>query len=185
MGLMEFLNKYWSQIVVVIGAIGALLSFYFKRKQFAYESLNSNRIGETKLFLQSLYKYSAYFKDYTFLQKYPNQTKLSAIEEKIRESFAEFESQAAITKLFFDYKERSSIDSILSEFQLAHAKMLLLESDNPAVNTAPDPQKEIDIISRNLFRQIRENLAVISTKLQEDLEVKYSSQKGFWKKMFG
>ena len=108
----NYTKEYWSQIVVLLGAIGFVVQTFYKRKDFVYSKIKENKILEIKQLI----------KIYTPLQWHLNGLYYSLESSKIQNPIIErteirnlmiqFEEQSQIVKLFIEKKDHELLDQL-------------------------------------------------------------------------
>lgn len=170
------LENYWSQIVVIIGAIGfftqKLFELSIKKKEIRFSRLQENKILEIKKFYKSYQELRISLEDFLHETEYGalNSDSLKSIKQNIREKFVHFEYDSMTIKLFLNDDDIKIIDQIVEIFKTSRYDIarwhIWQKSNNP-----PEEYDKLEEIAKERFpKQLPELINKIESSLRNSFK---------------
>jgi len=185
---LEFIVKYWSQLILLLGlffgGVGFLLKLYFnwniKRKEITFNKITETKITELKQFYSSFKILETHLKKLQVATAQGNIEFENKVREKLPEIWDKFYHDFTFLRLFLNSEELElfeKLNKVLDDIQL---KLDFQRIDRDLGETDSDLVKELRLIRSEVFpKQIPKLLDLIETNLKKEFGVKKIS---YWKK---
>ena len=117
MSFAEFLSKNWSQITVVLTALGAVIKIIFdfqiRKKEIKFEYLFKEKASSFQDFMICLQNFKTQLIKEAYIHKYGSST-FSEFETTMDKSRKELESKINLLLIYCSHKEKESLYAILN-----------------------------------------------------------------------
>lgn len=174
---LEIINKYWSQIIVLLLGFGYLIKLYFnwrlKQKEITFDKIRETKLKELKQFYKSYINLESHLKELQFAAA-KNQTENEhQIRKLLPDIWRQFYLDFTFLRIFLSTEELKSFENLHKELENIQLKLDYYQIDRKLDDYDTELIKELRYIRDNIFpKRIPELLRLIENNLKKDFNIK-------------
>lgn len=175
--LLEILNKYWSQIIVLLLGFGYLIKSYFnwrlKQKEITFDKIKETKLKELKQFYKSYINLESHLKQLQFAAAKSKIEEENRVRNLLPDIWRQFYLDFTFLRIFLSSEELKSFENLHKELENIQKKLDYYKIDRDMDDYDMELIKELRYIRDNIFpKRIPELLILIENNLKKDFNIK-------------